>query len=235
MSDLRRVLALASLATFGLGGCFATPLPDPPDLDPPDVERMHASPVTTLVTSVFAIEGDAGSVAPGVLVHVVPLDTARAPVLTAAAEDGSFRVELPADPGDRLRITFRTEAARSAPLDVIVPTMEGPFEPVTRNPCVRVDPELDLGEVEAGSTGAFDLVLDNTCGAAIRIETRMRAPSTVISIGAPSSQELAPGESAVLTVTFAPPVAGAYEEVAFVDVGGPFAERYPLSLFGAAR
>src|SRR5688500_13846137 len=135
-----------------LGACVATPLPDPPDLSPPNVGEMTATPMNNLVgPASVRIVGNAGAATPGTTLHVVRLGTEIAPLLAIVAEDGSFDTTFEGGVGEELRMSFRDGDARSEPVDVIVPEMDGVLVPARREPCVTIDPplSLDLGEAIA--------------------------------------------------------------------------------------
>src|SRR5688500_18404312 len=90
-----------------LTACVATPLPDPPDLAPPDREGIAAMVVQNLVMdSVTTLEGEPGSGRPGAVLHVVRLATDEPPHLAIVQEDGSFSLVFPAATGVPLRLSY---------------------------------------------------------------------------------------------------------------------------------
>lgn len=213
-----------------LVACGATPIPDPPDLDPPDRERMTASPMMGLVATTVTIDGDAGSAVPGTILQIVRLDTELAPALTLVAEDGSFHAELDAEVGEELRLSFRDGASRSPPTDLVVPAVMGRFDPARRVSCVALPSELDLGDVIAGDSVTLPIVLESTCPDETAIAVRMRVRSSALSIS--GDTVLPAGGTAMIEATFAPASAGTYEEIAFAELGGA---RHPITLFGSAQ
>jgi hypothetical protein len=230
-----RIAKWIGLVFVGLfAACGATPLPDPPDLDPPDRDAIEGEETTNVAPPPMptaTIYGDSGTTVPGTVIHAVVLDGDLPPRLAVADESGGFAFQVDGAAGNEVRLTYRRGDARSEPLDGIVPSMSrGPLEPATRDACVVLPATLDLGEVTAGESVTLPILVENDCAAEIPIAVRMRARSAVLSIAAPETS-IAAGESSMLEATFAPVLAGAFEEVAFLDVG---AARYPITLFGTA-
>jgi hypothetical protein len=221
------------------GACGATPVPDPPDLDPPELEDTTAESVVMLVGgTATTIEGAPGSAPPGATVHVVRLSGTETPALALAREDGGYSMTITAEMGEELRLSFRSGESRSAPVDGVVPTTgPGPLTPVRREPCVTVDPPLELGldDAEIGGESIGTIVVTNGCDGPITIATRLRAPSIALTAGAPIEATIAAGGSTSFDVTLAPSAAGMFEEIVFADVTGAIAESYPITVFGVAR
>ena len=113
----------------------------------------------------------------------------------------------------------------------------GPLEPVTRELCVVLDPELelDLGEAAVGAEEIGAIRIENACDAPLRIATRMRVDSAMLAIDPPAPDVIEVGGSTSVEVTFSPSTRGAFEEIAFIDVSEPFVESYPITVLGSSR
>jgi hypothetical protein len=228
-----RILVFALVAASA--GCLVTPLPDPPDLDGPRLDRVALEPDVGLVMTSTVVRGSAGTALPGATLVVVPLSNALPPALALVAEDGSFETTVDGISGDELRLSLRFGSARSTPVDVVVPEMTGPPTPARRDPCIVVEPELDFGEIASGSEAMGAIVLRNECTAPIVVGgATLRQPSVVFTVDPLAGVMLDVGTSVAIGVRFAPPARGAYEQTVLLAISGAVTERRPVTLFGSA-
>jgi hypothetical protein len=229
-----RVLRLATLLVFAFAGCTGSPVPEPPNLEPPALDRVTATPGSSGST---VVSGTAGAVAPGTMIWGANLETNDPPSITPAGADGSFVLPLAWADGDEIRLQVRdTDDNRSRPVDVIVPGIIEPVRPLAG--CLTLDPplELDLGttSVAAPETGA--VAIDNGCGSTVTIvAVRSRSGSTAFETSVAAPFDVADGASATVDVTFRPATTGPEEEILFLEVSAPSTERRPVTVIGIAR
>jgi hypothetical protein len=237
---IKALLSLALLAGAMLGwSCplVATPVPEPPDLDPPNTDLFLVQTVPSLVDTIVELNGEPGAAEPGATLRIVDLDSTQPPVDTLVGPDGSFAVTVNTTGGRELRVQLRTaDGQRSPPVDLRVPPAMEPVRPevVTREPCLTVTPalELDFGNVDSGQA-TRSITLENNCGAELLLDTlelRVSTPAFVLGNAPPLT--IVDGERISLEVTFEPQSEGLTEEVLLIGASAPIQERWPITLVG---
>lgn len=215
------ILTIAGLVT-SLVGCVGTSVPQPPNLQPVDVDLVDW---TTQEATGPRLFGEAGAAPPGAEVWLWDLESAEPPVVVLAAADGSFGAPLPAMLGE-VRLQVRVGRDRSIPVDAQVTET---VEPSRRPACVGVPLEIDLGEARAA---AFLLEHDCVSESQLdRVELRMSNPSLTVNATAPA---LLPS-GARLEVSVSAAGIATEEDIVFVYVtvdGVPV--RYPVSVIARA-
>ncbi len=221
---------LALILWLTATGCVGTPLPQPPVLEPPNPDGVLFNGSGSTV----GVVGSPGAVAPGIPeLWLVNLDGVADPVLATVAEDGSFAVTFESADGDEVRMQARDGELRSDPVDVRVPDST----PSVRSAaCLVLDPPLELrfAGTPTGERTPGTITLENTCGAEARIDTadlRRPAPFSVLDA---TPVIIADGATATLNVEFAPTGRGTQEEILFVQITSPTADRRPITLTGSS-
>lgn len=203
----------------------ATPLPEPPALDG---SRIRRPDITTAFAGSIWIEGDARSASAGATLRVTNLDSTDAPETTTVASDGSFSLEVLAEPGDEVRIDAVNRHGRSEPIDLIV---DDDLIPSPRHDCIRLAPEFSL-EFREGS-GSEKLTVYNLCDLEVALtDPRARLALENFTLESELPLTLPAGESAALEFEFAESSPDAREDVFFIDIEVD-AEliRYPVTLY----
>lgn len=232
----RRGWQAAVVASIAIGaGCIATPVPEPPNLEPPEIESFQVE-VSRQVGTIL-IAGAPGAVEPETVVWGVDLDTADPPATTTAVADGSFALTLTAAEGDELRLQYRCEAVRSDPVDALVTGAGGLERSVVAADlaCVELAPalELDLGAAELGGEAAGSIEVRNDCGEAIRVSAaRLRVETGPFELVTAPPLDVAAGGVADVEVRFGPTAAGLAEEVLLLEAGAAAVDRRAVTLFG---
>jgi hypothetical protein len=150
------------------------------------------------------------------------------PETTTVDSDGSFSLEVLAEPGDELRVDAVNRHGRSEPIDLIV---EDELIPSPRHDCIRLAPEFSL-EFREGSR-AEELTVHNLCDLEVALtDPRARLALEDFSLESELPLTIAAGESAALEFEFAESSPDAREDVFFVDieVDGELI-RYPVTLY----
>jgi hypothetical protein len=233
------VLALVAAAALGLGGCTATPVPEPPAATSLDFGRIHG-PEVAPTTNVIGIVGEPGAGPPGHTLRVTNLDLAEAPVDVLIGPDGSFALEIVGGQGDELRFHTRQGRVRAAPVDIV--WSEAQIVAPERVDCLELVPlqQQDFDVVGVGVPAERTISLDNGCGEAVTVTgARLRRLGSPFAIGPDAPllpAELAPDEALGWTLGLAAAEPGDVEEIWFLElvVDGD-AVRYPITLFGDAR
>lgn len=220
--------------------CGFTPVPEPPALDPPDLEE-----ITLFVDSIlpptpdlpFDILGDVGAAEPGATVWIVNFDLPYPPYVGVVGEDGSFRVGVLGNSGHELRIQLRQDDLRSEPLDVALGSIvDGArLSLVEREGCITIAPELDLGNAPVGETTTGQIIVENRCAAELLID-RIEPRGTLPDLDAipPPPITIAPSSASPIDIRFTPSEAGDLEEIFFIYISSPVAERRAVTVFGRA-
>jgi hypothetical protein len=230
MASFLRRLALRSLLVLA-AGCVGTPIPQPPALDPPDADRIAYE----MAGSITVLVGGPGAVLPGTTLWGVNLDGVLDPQTTVVNADGSFSLGVFALPGQELRVQTRDGDERSRPVDLRVPRGE-----IVRRTeaCLTLEPALELRRpaIDVGMLDRQRVRLTNGCEAEVVIdEVVLRRPSDAWSVATPGPITLPAGASSDLEVVFQAPSAGLHEEILFVVIGAPEADRRPITLSGEGR
>ena len=227
------MLRLALLLLI-LSGCTGSPVPEPPNLSPPALDRIRSMPGSS---GGSILVGGAGAAEPGTFLWVANLETADAPITTPVGADGSFMLFVSFTDGDELRLQVRdTDDDRSRPIDVTTPAIAEIVRPLAG--CLTIEPplELDFGTTSTGAPLTEAIAIDNTCGDTVTIAmVRSRSGSTSFATTAATPIDVADGASASIEVTFNPTTVSAHEEILFLEVGAPSTERRPITVIGTAR
>ncbi|NOY93984.1 MAG: hypothetical protein GXP55_22605 [Deltaproteobacteria bacterium] len=204
-------------------GCVGTPVPEPPNLTPPDPALVEVN-----VGSVPGITGQPGALEPGTELWIANLDNMDPPTRIPTRDDGSFRDDsFVAAPGQELRLQARRGAERSIPVDVRAGGGEV-MRPTAGCLVLRPALELNLDDPETASR----VVIENGCGVDARIDDiRLRAPSASIRVDTAPPLMIPDGASANITLSLLPDATGLTEEVLILDVSAPETDRRPVTVF----
>jgi hypothetical protein len=223
-------IVIGLLAATACGSDWtATPLPEPPALDG---SRIRRPDITIAVTGTIWIEGDPHSASVGATLRVTNLDTTDEPATTTVASDGSFSIEVPAEPGNEIRIDAVSRHGRSEPIDLIV---DSELIPSPRHDCVRLSPEFSL-EFREGSR-AEELTVHNLCDQEVALaDPRARLALEDFTLESELPLTIPAGESTALEFEFTESSPDARENVFFVniEVDGELI-RYPITLYAPER
>lgn len=223
-------LVLCVLASACSSNWTATPLPEPPAVDG---ERIHLPELSPASSGRITIVGDPRSVSPGATVRVTNLETTDEPFVAAVESDGSFAIDVEAEPGDELRLDAVNREGRSEEsFDYLV---ADPLLPSPRHDCLALVPNFVVAF--AGSSDSRDLLIQNFCDSAAIIDdarARRQLPEFTLSTELPLTVE--PGGRARIELNFAATSDEEREDILFldVDVGGE-AIRYPIGLYAPPR
>jgi hypothetical protein len=224
---------IAILAALVLGaGCIFTPVPEPPNLEPPDVDRIVVN--TSRQVGTYEIAGGDGAATPSTILWTINLDTEDPPVTTEVADDGSFSLLVAADPGDELRLQSRRDEVRSEPVDAVV-TDTGALRRSVVQGCIALEPtfEVDLGTAATDETIHGAVELTNNCAEEIEVvAARLRVETAPFDVATTTPLGIAIGESAVIETLFSPVAIGVHEEVLLLEVGATTIDRRAVTLFG---
>jgi hypothetical protein len=202
---------LGLLAALGGGACAGTPLPEPPDALP----RPQLAPGDSVFpgvamlppTTVAVIVVEAGAVPAGAELTVINLDAPASRTSDATVFDAGnvLSIQLPAAPGDRLRVLFKSDRAHSPPLDLVAQMRDlssTNILPVallgdTSLPCLRITPSESL--VLSGRRG--QLTVSNGCEVSVELtRAALHTGEQGLSLAVPPTTQLAAGASIKLTV-----------------------------------
>jgi len=224
---------LAAAALLLAGACTGSPVPEPPNVDPPDLGRVEGMPGSS--GSSFVV-GAPGAAAPDTTLWAVNLDGTLAPSTGMVAADGSFSVPLFFADGDEVRLQVRdAEGDRSVPVDAVAPAMTA--APRSLADCLRLEPplELDFGAVDVGGEATDVIRVTNDCGAEATVALRLRVGGGAFALVTGGPLAVTDGEAADVTVSHGPSSAGPSEEILFIEASAPSADRRPVTLIGEAR
>lgn len=217
---------LCALASGCEGTRGATPLPEPPALDGTRIQVPDIMPVSA---GTVTLQGSSRSATPGSTLRVTNLDSEDEPSTVLVATDGSFALEIEAEPGDELRFEAEKNGERSDAVDL---TLEDELVPSPRHDCIRLEPEFRLEFVEPGREPVF---VQNTCGedasiSAPRLRLAELAELAEFAVSGEFPLSLSAGDDASFEVAFEGGVS--VEDVLFVDIEvGGVVHRYPLTLW----
>ncbi len=215
----------SALAIALLTACGVTPVPEPPNLSPPD-----ASLITFETgTSVPGFTGEAGALEPGADLWVANLDSMEPPVVITPEADGSFDAtgSVMAFPGQELRLQARMGDLRSDPVDISVGG--GEIVRITAD-CLFLEPDLEAALVPGSTTSVR---IDNACGAEARIEAiRLRAPEPLITVETAAPLVIGDGTSATLEISLDASASALTEEVVILDITAPETDRRAITVYG---
>jgi hypothetical protein len=206
----------------------ATPIPEPPSLDP---ERVGLPPGPSLFGALITIQGQPGATNPRATIRVTNLDSALEPVEVRADRSGGFEVQVEILEGNEVRLQALADDRRGDPVDFIYATEA--LEAPSRHACFQITSGLDL---VFGEEPIAEILLENACAADATVDaagTRLAlsdfALETALPIVVPA------GESAVVRIEHASASREEREDVLFLNVGvdGEL-RRYPVTLFAPA-
>lgn len=216
--------------------CVVTPVPEPPDLDPPDPDFIVMETHMTIFESEVFITGEPRAAEPGATIWAVALASTSAPIEETVADDGSFNLIILASGNTEIRLQLRSpEGLRSDPIDLLAPN---PMDSnrgavVIRDDCLVLTPSLEL-DLGVGSEGSISI--HNTCGADVVVESiDLRVPTPSFEILDAPPITIADGESASVGVRFDPQETGLIEEILLIGVGAPLDAQWPVTLFGVGN
>lgn len=180
--------------------CSATPVPEPPDLQP-DVHLFNTEGAADTIASGYGAElhGDAGAACPSCSLRITDIDTQQPTVTTTVAADGSFRVMVPGlAEGHWLRIETLAADRGATTLDVVF-TAVGVTVPELPN-CIRATPQVELTFSGSGAAQTRQIQLTNSCSSVITVtNAHLRLGSRGYqTIAVPTSID--PGAQASITV-----------------------------------
>ena len=227
---LTALLALA--ASTPTPGCGFTPVPEPPNINPPD---------TTLIEGIaergdlhVLLEGSAGAVEPGLVLWAVNLDSTEPPVTAVSEEDGSFSLTVAGTVEDELRLQVRSDEARSEPVDVVVEET-GELHRSARMECLRLAPpfDLDFETLAVDGRATLDVAISNDCTDEVIIDAaRIRVEPSDYSVETAMPLSITAGGTAEIDVRLAPTAPGLIEELLLLGISAPEIERRPITLIG---
>ncbi len=212
-------------------GCVATPVPEPPLLDPPKTELVD---VNYTRGDKYQLTGNRGSATENALIWVVNLDSLDPPVLATITDDGSFVVTVEGEIGHELRLQVRQGDARSEPVDTIIRD-DGGLREVIRQDCLSLEPafDLDFGTVTVSETTPGFIEVSNRCGVELTIDDlRLRVEPAPFFINTAPPLSIPDRGAATIELGFTPGGPGQLEEILFLELSAPFTERRPVTLIG---
>jgi hypothetical protein len=226
-------------AVVSLGACdpgAATPVPEPPTATP-DLNRISTVSDVSIVSfpRPISIVGTAGAVEPNAILRATNLDSMLEPIATTALADGSFTTNVPASPGDEIRLQAVLEGNRSAPADVVFSEIPDRITPVVRSDCIGLDPGLERDFQTSGlAPVSMPIRFENRCADALTLSNyRLRLGLTEFVIETADPLQIPAGDSGTLEVRFEPSANLSVEDTLFIDVAtGTEVIRYPITLFG---
>jgi len=220
------VRLIAALLLCVLPACVGTPVPQPPALEEPDPTQLFNA-------STGGFIGGPGAVPEGDQLWIAPLDVPVDPVLTPVEPDGSFTSSLSVEPGQEVRIQARGGEGRSRPIDLIA---SNPAEIVRATEgCLLLDAELLFPTTRAGDSAERNLRVSNECGSDVTLTLALRRADAQWDTGAPGAMTIADGEARDLPITYRPDTIGLNEEILFVEVTAPEADRRVVTLSGTTE
>lgn len=228
-------VALASMLLLVVS-CVATPMPEPPNLEPPDINLVIGTDIMAREPR-LRLDGAAGAAEPGATIWVVGFGWWSPPSTTVVADDGSFSVVVTGYEGAAARIQTRTSELRSTPLDVILHEDANP-ESIVWESCLGLAPALELDLGEAAVDGSMEGVVEihNGCSSDIEITIPpLYLGGFNFSVNTESPVNVPTLGEAQIEVAFEPESEGSQEDILLLEVVGPFEENRPITLFGLAN
>jgi hypothetical protein len=223
------LLALVSL--LGAGACSgprgATPLPEPPALDP---ARIGIPELVTVAFPSIPLSGSKGAAPANAVVRVTNLDSMGDPVATSADGNGAFTIVVGGVPGNELRLQALLDGERSPPVDLVY--SGGSPATLTASPrhaCVALTPGFELSFDAAGTQS---LELASSCAGSLTVSNpRLRRGSAAFTLSTPLPLDVAPSSEAMLNVESSATPGSGEEDALFLDldVAGDVL-RYPVTL-----
>jgi hypothetical protein len=228
---LHRIWLVALVSALCALGCSgprdATPLPEPPALNP---DRIGITVGLIPATTTIWITAAPNAAPANALVRVTNLESTGPTISTTAMANGSFEIRVPGEVGDELRFQALVGAERSPPIDLIY-VNEAPtgFRMSARHSCVSLSPGFELLFASAGSQ---ELTLRSTCAGTLSVANpRQRRPLAAFSLETALPLDVSAGGTGSLSVAFSGATAAEVEDTLFVDVTNDGVTlRYPITL-----
>lgn len=234
LKRLRQVW-LDTALLVSVAACTATPIPDPPTLDPPPLDGIiHVDETIGTGEPMLGLTVPPGTLEPGSTLFVANLETAEPPLFLPVEADGSVTTTIfTLNLGDVLRTQVRQDDLRSTPVDGRVVEADAPLmsPDTTVADCLVATPTLELDFGAAAAT-AQEISFDNGCGGAVQLTPALRQEVAAFTVpGAPL--DIADGGFATLSVGFAGGDGMTLvEDILLVEVTGVVTGRLAISLLG---
>lgn len=222
------------LLLAGLGGCTVSPVPEPPTLDPTQLDGTPVGCDAICVPRVMTFTGRPGAAPAGVALWGGSLDEDLPASTTTVAADGSFAFDVEGLPAHEFRLAVLDGA--SLPVDVVVAddhTVALAPRPFAACLSVRPEVELDFGAIDPGGSAPGDVVLENDCDDDVVVEgARVRASGSAFALDDAGPFTVAAGARESVRLTFAPAEVGVAREAVVLDVSAPERDRRAVMLVG---
>lgn len=244
-TEWRRTVAKGLLAVALCVSCVVSPVPQPPNIDPPelDVTGMEGLWCENCDQPALSIVGPPGAVTHpevtgGLVVWVVDLDRTNALRSVEVAEDGSFVVHVEGGSFDVFRLQARVEIdgvmVRSSPVDVTF-EVESSVARVLEHPlaeCFEVEPwpEHDFGAASRGDIAQVEV--RNLCDELLIVDlAALRAPSDAFAVVGEPPTRVEPRSAVIVELELIAEEPGMVEAILNLSVSGPDVDRRDLTLF----
>jgi hypothetical protein len=205
----------------------ATPLPEPPALNP---DKIGISVGLIPASDTIWISAEASAAPANAIVRVTNLESNGPAVATTATSSGAFQIQVPGGVGDELRFQVLVGEQRSAPVDLIYENgTPNAFTKSPRYACVSLSPGFELLFPSAGSQ---DLTLRSACSGTLVVSNpRQRRPTAAFSLSTTLPLDVSAGGTGSLSVAFSGAVGAELEDTLFVDLTSDGTTlRYPITL-----
>jgi hypothetical protein len=217
--------------------CGINPVPEPPSgepIAPPAIDNITVYPFQIMTEGNISIHAGPNTAEPGSTLWAMNIDGTGPAVTTKVHDDGSFALEITAGSGDEVRLQVRSGQQRSKPIDVIIPSEEGPPTLAVRPlaGCLSLEPafELELPPPAGSQPPSASILIKNRCSSDVLFSNiHLRVPSEAFAV-LPSELTIAPGNTAEVVVQVfgdAP-----REEILLLETQAPELDRRPITLFG---
>jgi len=224
-------------------GCVVSPVPQPPNVEPPDftIDDVTFGTCQTCDTDSITLNAPAGTVTHPELQEEIELWVANLdaphPIQRSSVEpDGSFEVWAVGMENHVFRVQARVPGARSTPWDVTSGGEAQPVEPISHplDGCLSFDPaaEIDFLELERGRVLPLTLSASADCAENVVFDSiELRTSSDAFSIFEVPIW-IVPGEERTMYVELTATEPGQYEEILLFNVSAPEPDRFAVTLLG---
>lgn len=218
---------VAVLLLFGCSGPKgATPIPEPPSLDP----TLVSVGLGVLIDSQVTLEGQPGATSGDATIRAINLDSRAEPAEADVDTDGSFTLTLDLPLGAEVRVQPARGDARGASHDWL--RAEEGLVPPPRHACVRLTTDLLFA-----ADGREHVRVENDCASAatiLPVGVRLGLPDFTLPTDDPLT--VAPGARGALAIEFARQDPAGREDVLFFQVSVEGVERrHPVTVFARER
>lgn len=222
---MKRTALIVSMPVLSiLCGCTVTETGNPPAAPQLDDTLVESAPDPIFTPGVVHLVADPGAVEPPEgEIAVTYLDGTTPTERIAVAADGSFDARVSADDG-LIRLQVIGTSQRSAPADLRLNLGANELTPVPSPlPCAVVDRSIAI------APGAMSTIrIDNACSGPITFDIpRLRIGGIGFALDAATAMSVNPGSAATIQVRH---TSGSEDEVLFLDVNEPSAERIAITL-----